>query len=566
MFRENSKFRRIGGISRVLIKHGMGDTAGRLFRRNRDQTEEDADGTGLSGKIAFPDPRRIRLALEDLGPSFIKLGQLFSTRADIFPPEYIEEFRKLQDSVTPEPYETIRSIVEKDLGKTLEEIFDSFDTEPIAAASVAQVHSAVMKTGEDVAVKVVRPGIDRMIRQDIRLMYQLAKRIEKTFELGRVIGTVNLVKEFERTVFQELEMPIEAGNIQKFSEFFRLINEIHIPKVYWELTTKSVLVMEYIPGIKVDQVEEIAANGIDPKEVAMIGLRSLSRQLMEFGIFHADPHPGNTIVMLDGRVSLVDFGIMGYLDDETMHQVANLFLGYAEHDYDMIMEAILDAGLIHEDMDLKNFRIDLKDISEPFYGRSLLTISIKDVYDQVIRIVLKHQIRLPRNLLLLLKTMVQTEALGKILGSDASIFQVMRPYAKELLERRYDPERMLQMIGRDALKASEYLRSAPRLLHKLLSQLATGRHRIELSLAGFKQLDKQLETGVNRMVVGVIIAASIIAGSLVLNSKQTVMEFTVNFFGEQTITLTALLGVLGYTIATVLGFMLIVQIIRSRKL
>lgn len=566
MFRKDSKFRRIGGISRILIKHGMGDTAGRLFRRNRDQTEERADGKELSGKIAFPDPRRIRLALEDLGPSFIKLGQLFSTRADIFPPEYIEEFRKLQDSVSPEPYVTIRSIVEKDLGKTLEEVFDSFDTEPIAAASVAQVHRAVLKTGEDVAVKVVRPGIDRMIRQDIRLMYQLAKRIEKTFELGRVIGAVNLVKEFERTVFQELEMPIEAGNIQKFSEFFRLINEIHIPKVYWEVTTKSVLVMEYIPGIKVDQVEEIEANGIDPKEVAMIGLRSLSRQLMEFGVFHADPHPGNTIVMLDGRVSLVDFGIMGYLDDETMHQVANLFLGFAEHDYDMVMEAILEAGLIHEDMDLKNFRIDLKDISEPFYGRSLLTISVKDVYDQVIRIVLKHQIRLPRNLLLLLKTMVQTEALGKILGSDASILQVMRPYAKELLEKRYNPEKMLQMLGQDALKASEYLRLAPRLLHKLLSQLATGKHRIELSLAGFKQLDKQLETGVNRMVVGLIIAASIIAGSLVLNSRQTVMEFTVNFFGEQTITLTAMLGVLGYTIATVLGFMLIVQIIRSRKL
>jgi len=569
MFREVSKIRRLSGISGILIKHGMGDLAGRLFRRNGEPIEDEAEKSKLSGKTSFPDPRRIRLALEDLGPSFIKLGQLLSTRADIFPPEYIEEFRKLQDSVSPETYDTIQTIVENDLGHPLTETFDSFDTEPIAAASVAQVHRAVLKNGDNVAVKVVRPGIDRMIRQDIRLMYQLAGRIEKTFELGRVIGAVNLVKEFERTVFQELEMPIEAGNIQKFSEFFRLVTEIHIPKVYWEFTTKSVLVMEYIPGIKVDQVEEIEANGIDPKEIAMIGLRSLSRQLMEFGVFHADPHPGNTIVMFDGRVSLVDFGIMGYLDDETMHQVANLFLGYAEHDYDMVMEAILDAldaGLVHEDMDLKNFRVDLKDMSEPFYGRSLLTISVKDVYDQVIRIVLKHHIRLPRNLLLLLKTMVQTEALRKILGSDASILQVMRPYAKELLEKRYDPEKTLQMLGRDALKASGYLRSAPRLLHTILTRLATGKHRVELSLASFKQLDKQLETGVNRMVVGLIIAASIIAGSLVLNSRQTVMEFTINFFGEQTFSLTAMLGVLGYTIATVLGFLLIVQIIRSRKL
>ena len=214
-------------------------------------------------------------------------------------------------------------------------------------------------------------------------MYFLAGKAEKALEIGRVIGATNLVREFERNIMRELDMMIEAGSIEKFARNFEEVEEIYIPKVYWDYTTRSVLVMEHIEGMKMDQVEEIRAAGIDPKEVAMIGLRSFSRQLMLYGFFHADPHPGNTIVMYDGRVSLVDFGITGYLDEEMMRQIANLFLGYAEHDYDMVMDALMDAGLINEEMDLKAFRNDLKDVSESFYGRSLQHISVKDVYDQI---------------------------------------------------------------------------------------------------------------------------------------------------------------------------------------
>ncbi len=193
--------------------------------------------------------------------------------------------------------------------------------------------------GDRVAVKVIRPGIERKIREDIHLMVFFAEKLEKMFEFARIIGAVNLVKEFERTIFRELDMFIEGGNIEKFAANFEGSQEIYTARIYWEHTVKSVLVMEYIDGIKMDQVEQIRAAGIDPKEIAMIGLRSFSRQLMDFGFFHADPHPGNVIVMYDGRVSLVDFGIIGYLDEEAMMQVANIFLGYAEHDYDMVMDA-----------------------------------------------------------------------------------------------------------------------------------------------------------------------------------------------------------------------------------
>ena len=212
-------------------------------------------------------------------------------------------------------------------------------------------------------------------------MIFFAAKLEKMFEFARIIGAINLVKEFERTIFRELDMFIEGGNIEKFAANFVDSDEIYTARVYWEHTSKSVLVMEYIDGIKMDQVEKIREAGIDPKEVAMIGLRSFSRQLMDFGFFHADPHPGNVIVMYDGRVSLVDFGIIGYLDEEAMMQVANIFLGYAEHDYEMVMDAFRDASLINdENIDLKQFRTDLKDVSEPFYGRSLQTIAVKDVF------------------------------------------------------------------------------------------------------------------------------------------------------------------------------------------
>jgi ubiquinone biosynthesis protein len=325
--------------------------------------------------------------------------------------------------------------------------------------------------------------------------------------------------------------------------------------------------MEYIEGIRMDRIDEIRAQNIDPKEIAMIGLRSFSRQLMEFGLFHADPHPGNSIVMNDGRLGLVDFGIIGYLDEKTMLEIANVFLGYAEHNYDMVMDALVDAALINEEtVNLKYFRNDLRDISEPFYGRSLKNISVKDVYDQVMQLLLKYHIRLPRDLMLLFKTFIQAEALGKILGSDASLLEVTRPYAKKLLKQGYDTQKLVHNIARDFRSTSGYLRVFPKLFHDILKGITAGKHQIEIRHSGFQQTNAKIERGINRLTVSLIISASLIAGSLVLDSSQKVMEFTIDFFGVHTIPITALLGLLGYSLATVLGFWLILSIFRSGKM
>lgn len=558
-------FRRFGAISRVLLKHGFGDVVDRLFGK-REERPKDAVEKELPFKAGLPSPLRIRLVLEELGPSFIKLGQLMSTRADIFPPEYIEELIKLQDSVPAISFQDVRSVIERELHKPLGEIFAEIDSDALAAASVAQVHLAKMFTGEKVAVKVIRPGIAKKIREDIRLMYYIADRIERVFEISRILGLGNIVREFERTIFRELDMHIEAGNIEKFAHNFKGDEEIYIPQVYWDYTSKSVLVMEYIEGIKMDEVETIKAHGIDPKEVALIGLRSFSKQLMEFGFFHADPHPGNTIVMYDGRVGLVDFGITGYLDEETMRHVANIFLGYAEHDYDMVMDALEGAGLINEEtMDLVEFRVDLKDMSESFYGRSLQYISVVDVYDQIIQLVLKYHVRMPRNLLLLLKTFIQTEALGKILGSDASILEVTRPYAKKMVQRGYDARKVFRNFDRDFRVIGGHIKGIPRFIHDILRQTAQGRQRIELRHSGLERLDRHFEKGTNRLTVGMIISASLLAAALVLNAAQAAVP-PVSLFGSQPISIAAVLGLLGYVIATILGIWLIISIYRSGKL
>jgi ubiquinone biosynthesis protein len=552
-------------IAGVMIKYGIADLTARLFRRS--PSSSDAPDGPPAAALRIPSPGRIRLALEELGPSFIKLGQLMSTRADIFPPAYIDEFRKLQDSVSPFPFRQARRVVETELKRPLSEVFVDFEPTPQGSASVAQVHKARLYSGEQVAVKIIRPGIDRIIQKDIRLMYYFAGKLEKWFQVARLLGAVNLVQEFERTIFRELDMYIEAGSMEKFATLFKDSDEIHIPGVYWDYTTRAVLVMEYVEGCKMDDIAAIRAYGIDPREIAMIGLRSFSRQLMEFGFFHADPHPANTIVMPDGRVGLVDFGITGLIDEALMRQIANLFLGYAEHDYDMVMDALEAAGLFGEPtLDLDALRRDLMEISEPFYGRALQSVSVREVYDQVIAMVLTYQLRLPRNLLLLLKTFIQAEALGKILNSDANILEVTRPYAEKLVQQGYDTHKLFKTIGRETRTLGQYARRMPRYVNDILRQAAKGEYHLEFRHQGFEQFDQKLERGINRLTVGAVISASTIAASLILNSSQKVMEFTLPFFGRPTLSITAALGITGYVIATLLGIWLIVSIFRSGRL
>ena len=270
--------KRFAVISRIMVKHGLGEILDRVFDRDSGGAKVGDEKSVFAGMV-YPSPRRIRLVFEELGPTFVKLGQLMSMRADMFPAEYLEEFKKLQDRVPPVPFPEIQVVIERELKHPISELFVSIEEESLAAASVAQVHAAELAEGELVVVKVIRPGIDKKIREDIRLMYYFAEKLENAFEIGQVIGFVNLVKEFEKSIFRELDMHIEAGNIERFARNFEDSREIYIPKVYWDYTSKSILVMELIEGIRIDRIDELRALDIDPKEIAMIGLRSFSTSL-----------------------------------------------------------------------------------------------------------------------------------------------------------------------------------------------------------------------------------------------------------------------------------------------
>jgi len=552
---------RAAAIARIMSRHAMSGLAEGLFGRLRKSAD-----AATSASLMSIAPRHLREALQELGPSFIKLGQLLSTRADIFPKPFIDELSLLQDQVPPIPFSEVRGIIENELGP-IETLFRSIESEAMAAASVAQVHRAVSAEGLPLAVKIVRPGIRKIIQKDIRLMYRMAGRLESLFEAARLVGAVHIVEEFERTVFKELDMFIEAGNMERFAENFRDIDEIRIPTVYWNMTSRSVLVMEFFEGVRMDQVAAIRSMGIDPEEIANIGLRSFSRQLMVHGLFHADPHPGNTIVMPDGRVGLVDFGIVGYLDPILMKTVGMLFLGFAEHDYEMVIDALIRAGILSEaQAKHPEFFSDFMDACEPFYGRSLRTITARDVYDQIMQLVLRHRIRLPRNILLILKTIIQTEALGKILGSHASLLEQAKPFARRLVRKGLDATALSRNVSRDIRDAYGYARDIPKWVNRILKHAAEGDGRMHVHHSGLEALQSGLEKGLNRLIIGLIVAASTVSGALVLNSNQTVFEVTINFWGIHRLSATGVLGLTGYVIATVLGVWLFLSIVRSGKM
>ncbi len=563
----NGSNKRLAEIVRVFLRHGFSEIVAKLHLHHlgvffkRLEFLKDAEREKKRLSVA----QRARLAFEELGPTFVKLGQLLSTRPDILDPEYIEEFKKLQDSVAPFPYKQVESIIKGELGATISELFAEFEQKPCAAASIAQVHLARLHSGEKVAVKIQRPGIEEVIKQDVKIMYRLAYLIERNVEDSDLLDPVRIVDEFDKTIFKELDFTVEAASIEKFNRNFINVKDIYLPVVYWEFSSKSILVVEHIDGVRLDDVQGMLEMGLEPKDIAMTGLRCFGKQILEDGFFHADPHPANSMVMADGRVALIDFGIIGFLDKEMMNHIAEILMGYNEHDYNHVIEAFFEMGLLDDDIDLKEFRQDLIEISEPFYGRNLKHIRMGDVFNKIVSIALKHRIRLPHNLILLFKTLVQVESLGRTLDNEADILGTLRPYARNLLKRTKLSPDILKDVMYDLKDIGVHLKRFPSLSSKLLRQVIANKLRFEVFHLGFENIDKDFGKGINRLTVGVIISSTLIAAAQIINSQNRIAVLSFPSIGLK-IPLTTLLGLIGYHVATILGVWLIISIIRSSKL
>ncbi|HHL39810.1 MAG TPA: 2-polyprenylphenol 6-hydroxylase [Deltaproteobacteria bacterium] len=400
-------------------------------------------------EAGLPTAVRIRLVLEELGPTFIKLGQVASTRADFLPSDWVEELKKLQDMVPPVPFDEVKAVVERSLEGPLEEKFRSFEAEPVASASIAQVHYATLHDGSEVAVKVRRPGIGETIESDLAVMWLVADLLVKYVPQARRYRPREVVREFSRVIHSEQDFTVEGAHANRFARMFEGDPTVRIPKVYWKLTTAEVLTLERISGVPIDEVEELKRRGHDVKKVSVNGIKAFFKQVFEHGVFHADLHPGNIFVGDDGVIIYLDFGIVGRLDRELKTYLATMLFHLVREDYRRMAIVHRQMGLIGRDVDLDEFEDALRDIAEPIFGKSLEEIKISALLMKLIRTARRFNMRLQPNLLLLQKSMVIIEGVGRQLYPDINMWEVARPLIyKWMVREKFSPKKALEK-GRD---------------------------------------------------------------------------------------------------------------------
>lgn len=544
---------RMRHIVAVFIRHGFYSVVERMnlhrivpfSRRLRKKAVEEAE-------LSLPE--RIRLVFEELGPTFIKLGQLLSTRPDILPEEYIEEFRKFQDKVPPFPFEQALQQIEKELKRSASELFQSIEEEPVAAASIAQVHRAVLLDGREVVVKVQRPGIENMVDTDISIMYTLANQLLKYFPELSLLDPVAIVDEFSRTIRKEMDFTLEASNTIKFRDMFKDDPHVYIPDVYWEYTSKRVLTQERIKGIKVDNVEKLRKKGIDPTRIAHLVSESFLRMLMVEGFFHGDFHAGNIFVLGPERISLVDFGITGRVDRELRDSLANIFIGLATQDYDMLVDEYARMGVLPEGINLSEFKRDYRDLMEPYFARPLETTSLGELLMGYIRVSFRYKIRHPRELLLINKCIIEIEGIVRLLDPKTDLLKEAQPFATGFIKDRYRPGRIMEEVGEDIKELNALVKESPSQIRQIMKKMINDKFTIDFVHVGLENFYNEIDRSSNRVSFALIISAVIIGSSMIIQSGIGPL-----FMGYP------IIGIMGFAFAGILGLSLAISILRSGR-
>jgi ubiquinone biosynthesis protein len=437
--RTHRHFFRYQQILRVLVKYGFSDILTKLhlyqviergFRLFRKRKKSEI--------IRLPRYERIRLALEELGPTFVKLGQLLSTRPDLVSPSLVEELEKLQDKVPLFTIVEAKEVIRIELGQPLEKIFSKFEEIPIAAASLGQVHCARLRNGDMVAVKVQRPNICRIIEVDLEIMLYLANLIQKHIVEAEGYDPVGVVKEFAKNIAKELDYTLEASNIERFAKNFKDNPTIHVPHVYRDYSTEKVLTMEYIDGIKISEEKKLEAAGYDCKLIARRGANMISKQIFEDGFFHGDPHPGNIFILPDNIVCFLDYGMMGRIDEEVKNDLASLVKAFIDKDVSETTRWLLKIYPA-EKVDLREFQLDTWEMLDQYHGVPLKQIELKRVFRQALYLIEKHHLKIPPDLFLLNKSLVYLESTGRSLDPDFNAVEQIQPFIKEIILKKISP-------------------------------------------------------------------------------------------------------------------------------
>jgi len=549
--------RRYRTILGVLIKYGFGHFVEQL---NIDYYLELGKRIVTLDKIPkdlerLSQSQRLRLVMEELGPTFIKLGQLLSTRPDVLGKEYIHEFSKLQDKVPAVKIEEINAQIQRELGYPAQELFAEFSSEPLAAASIAQVHRGKLKSGEEVVLKVRRPGIVKIVETDIDVLMGLAYLIEQHVPAVALYDPVGLVKEFRRSIMRELNFTREGRTVDRFAVNFAKSETVYTPKIFWEYTGDMVLTMEYVDGIKISAIEELSEHGYDLKEIARRGADAFLKQVLDFGLFHADPHPGNVFILPGQVICMLDFGMVGRLGQDLKDQLINLLQALLNKDVDRIISQLLYSGELTDDSDLKSLKRDLHDFIEDYYDILLQDIKVGKLLSEFIEILTHHRIHFPADFMILAKALVIMEGVGRQLNPDFNMINHMRPYVNKLVLERFSPKNITEQAGRIIQDYTALAKNLPHDVKEFINRLNRNKFKIDLEHRGLEKLVTDLDRSSNRVSFAVVIGSLIVGSSLVMQIDKGPM--ILGF---------PLLGLLGYSIAGFLGLWLAIGILRSGRL
>jgi len=552
--RRARSLRRYRQIVTILLKYGFDQILGqmRIFTRLRVRKKVLRKAEGVE-KLTYS--QRIRLALEELGPTFVKLGQVLSMRPFLIPLELVLELTKLHDQVGPFPFVQVKQIMENELKAPLEKHFSSFDTIPIASASLSQVHKAVTKEGKIVVMKVQRPGIKEIIEADMDILQDLTNLLEKYVPESKQYDPRGIREELKKSIRREIDFNNEARNIEAFRENFKEEKNVFVPKVFWDMTTARVLTMEFINGVKISNLSELEKRGIDKKALARIGGKMMFKQIFEHGFFHADLHPGNLFALEGNIIAPVDYGMMGRLSETTMDELADLLISVVTWHPGGIVKVYQDMEVVGEEVNLRALEADIADFLYKYHKIPLSRLDMKTLMNEAFEIIHRYDIQIQAELMLFSKALITYEQVAKMLDPDYDLVTQMIPYAKNLAYRKFRPKVLLRDIFTAATDLRELLVAFPFELKRIIKKLGKGRLSFTFQHKGLDKLILELDRSSNRVSFALIIAAIIVGSSLIMR-----LETKYTLFGYP------LFGILGYIFAGVLGVWLVIAILRSGKL
>lgn len=498
---------------------------------------------------------RLRLALEELGPTFIKLGQLLSTRPDLIPADYADELGKLQDQVTPIPFAPIATQIESALQQPLSALYAFIDEIPLAAGSIAQVHRATLHSGEAVVVKVRRPGIEGIIETDLDILAGLAAMIERHDPTLAHYELSGVVRELRRVLRNEINLTHEGQIIKRFAKHFAQDRTVRLPVVYAEFTAETVLTLEYIDGIKVSDRGVLLQKGYSPEQIAHNGAVFFLKQVLDFGIFHGDPHPGNFFILNDGIICLLDFGMVGHLSEEMRDYLVDLLLAVLGRDPNRIVNLLAGSGDLPDEVNLPNLRHDLAFFIDNYYDIPLHEINTGRLLNEFFELLSLYRIRFSPDLMLLAKALVTIEGVGRKLDPAFNMIVHLKPFMDKIVREKVGPAYIGKEASRIFLSFASLFKTLPRDLQAFINRLNHNRFKIDLEHRGLDRLINDLDRASNRLSFSMLIAALIIGSSLIMQTEKGPL-----LFGFPA------LGFIGYSIAGLLGLWLAIAILRSGRL